>query len=195
MATIDITPNMLPSEYGEADQWKSAGQFNSHKLVAGDWIELRCHSRYTRRQERFSVLYQGPAGTMRLEHGQAPEPGPVGCLIPQCSVIANTPVARARIIDVKVGDVLVINGQRMVIIDDNPMDYPRLVCEAEAGLAYAIGLLRARANRMVVERRDETDAAAGAALDAQIGLLRDMVMDVRKVAPEVRQAYAAPATR
>ena len=77
-------------------------------------------------------------------------------------------------IDVKAGDVLIINGQRMVIVDDQPYDYPKLVTEVEAGLRAVVSLLRAR--------RQDTQGA-----DA---LLSDLIAAVRALAPELRAAFA-----
>lgn len=202
MATIDITANMLPSRYDdETDRWDSADQFNSAKLTAGDWIELRMHCRYTRRTERFSVLYQGPGGSMRIEHGADEVPGPLGCLIPQASMIASSPVAKARYIDVQAGDVLVINNQRMVILDDRPHDYPRLVSEVEAGLASAQAHIR---RRMLEGDRPEVDATELADQETELELIKwnarrqvmgQLFREIGELAPALRQAWAAPAKR
>lgn len=129
---------LVPSRYGETDIWTSIDQLE--RVDVGEprpWIELRMRCRYTRRAERFSILYTGPHGATRVEHGAAPVPGPHGALIPQATVIAAGPVERAEIIDVEEGDVLVLNGQRMVIIDDRLTGYPRLATEPEWGLAIA----------------------------------------------------------
>lgn len=190
MATIDITRNMIPSRYGDSDQW-----ITRDSLAGNDpeWIELRMYSKYTRRTERFSVLYQGPGGTMRVEQGGPQVTGPLGCLIAQASVIANSPVARARYIDVQAGDVLVINGQRMAIVDDKPNGYPRLVSEVEAGLLGAYGVIRAQlAASFQGQPGTEEDNARRNERQAVLTGLGKAVMDL---APILREHYAAPVTR
>lgn len=205
MATVDITAHMIPSRYGETDQWVTAEQLRSSKRVASDWIELRMHCRYTRRTERFSVLYQGPGGKMRLDHGRPEVPGPVGSLIAQCSVIASTPVARARYIDVVAGDVLVINGQRMVIVDDNPHGYPRLVSEVEVGILAAASYVR---NRLINEIQPyaDIDGKTDVEIDREVELervkwqtrmavLAEVFTDITALGPVLREQHATPAKR
>lgn len=170
MATHDISAHLIPSQYGDADQWITANDFHRPQRPGGEWIELRMHCRYTRRTERFSVLYQGPDGKMRLEHGGPEVSGPVGSFIPQCSVIASSPVARARYIDVEAGDVLVINGQRMVIMDDQPHDYPRLLTEVEVGLEVAKGYIRAHMTSVGLSSTQPDQVRFATLQDAYFGL-------------------------
>ncbi len=153
MKTIDLSGNLVATDYGSEDQWVTASNFELSRLrrdnqardteYAGQWVELIMYCRYTRNTERFSVFYQGPAGACRVEHGGPQVPGPHGSLSAQATIIAATPVARAVCIEVEAGDVLVLNGQRMVITDDSPRDYPKLITEREAGIAAARKHIRA----------------------------------------------------
>jgi hypothetical protein len=179
MATYDITRNMIPSRYGDADQWISANDFDG---AGFEWIELRMKCRYTRRVERFSVLYQGPGGTMRLEQGGPQVAGPVGGFIAQASVIASSPVARARYIDVEAGDVLVINGQRLVILDDRPHGYPRIVSEVEVGLEMARSYLKALMSNACLSKTEGDQI--------RFNTLRDAYFNLGSLAEELRQKYA-----
>lgn len=133
MRVID-TITLVPTRYGDTDVWISQSQYYTGP---GRWQELRMHCKYTRRQERLSVLYTGPDGETRVKDHGSQIPGPHGSLIAQASVISANPVARAEYIDVEEGDVLILNGQRMVIADDRSMDYPHLITEAEWGLVVA----------------------------------------------------------
>jgi len=190
MATIDITPHVQPLNYGDADQWASISAIGPNAAAT---IELSCYSKYTRRDERFTVLYQGPAGSMRMEHGGPQLPGPVGCLIPQASVLAATHITQPRIIRVIEGDVLVINGQRMVIVDDNPQGYPQLVTEVEAGIRAAVQLiLRDAAEDANFPTGDE---AARIQWTARMEMRSKLAHEIRSLAPSLRQKYAAPAKR
>jgi hypothetical protein len=202
MTTFDLTENMIPSKYGAADQWITADQFSLATPAissptdpdwAATWIELQMHCRYTRRVERFSVLYQGPGGTMRMEHAGPEVAGPIGCLVAQASVIASTPVARARYIEVKAGDVLVISGQRMAIVDDRAHHYPRLVTEAEAGALHARALIRARWYELTqpsnTEHEDTIDGRLQRA--AQVKILHEAIESLDDLLPILREQYAA----
>lgn len=199
MATIDITAHLVPSRYDdEPDRWRTEQPMYGQKAEA---LLLRMRCRYTRRAETFTILYQGPGGTMRLEHGADEQPGPSGSLICQATVIAATVIARAVILDVAEHDVLILNGQRMVILDDRPQGYPRLVTEAEAGLARATEAVRA----MI---REGFDGYPGAPEDgdteSQVNFARwqtrrevlDQVWaELRDLAGPIREQYAAPAKR
>lgn len=193
MATIDITAHMIPSRYGESDQWITADEYNRDLRPGGEWIQLRMKCRYTRRVERFSVLYQGPGGKMRLEHGGPQVSGPIGSFIAQASVIANTPVAKARYLDVEAGDVLIINGQRMVILDDQPYGYPRIVGEAEAGLAAAVALVRAQLTASF--QRQPGTVEDNARSNERQAVLTSLIRQLNALAEELRQRYATPAVR
>lgn len=194
MATIDITAHLVPSRYDdEPDRWRTEQPLYGQKA---DALLLRMHCRYTRRRETFTILYQGPGGTMRLEHGNDEQPGPSGSLICQATVIAATPIARSVILDVFEHDVLVLNGQRMVILDDRPMDYPRLVTEAEAGLAAARTAIRERSLELLAKRREQAmTEAQRETLAAQVDLLASLSNDLLALAGNVREQYAAPAKR
>lgn len=190
MATIDITAHLVPSRYDdEPDRWRTEQPLYGQKA---DALLLRMHCRYTRRRETFTILYQGPGGTMRKDE----QPGPSGSLICQATVIAATPIARSVILDVSEHDVLVLNGQRMVILDDRPQHYPRLVTEAEAGLAAARTAIRERFLELLAKRREQamTDAQRET-LTAQMDLLASLSNDLLALASSVRQQYAAPAKR
>jgi hypothetical protein len=196
MATIDITASMETSRYGETDQWVSRTSYLADSPErAATTVELRCHAKYTRRTERFTVLYQGPGGAMRLEQGGPQVTGPVGCLIAQATVISAHPAnTHVKVIDVKPGDVLVINGQRMAIVDDRPRtNYPRLVSEVEAGLLAAYGVIRAQlADSFKRQPGTVEDNARSNERQAVLTNLGKAVMDL---APILREHYASPVTR
>jgi len=192
MTTYDLQANMIPSQYGEQDQWKSADQFDAARGNV-EWVEIRCHAKYTRRVERFSIGYVGPNGKARLEY-QGPEvAGPVGYLVAQCSVIANTPVARARYIDAQVGDTMIMpGGQRMVIVEDQPRtNYPRLVAEVEVGLNAAIDTVRARLNEASADLRIDCGDSERARVEARYELLQSLWTELRDQAQHLRTRYAA----
>jgi len=192
MTTFDLQANMIPSQYGEQDQWKSADQYDAARGNV-EWVEVRCHAKYTRRVERFSVGYVGPNGKARLVY-QGPEvAGPTGYLVPQCSVIANTPVARARYIDAQVGDTLIMpGGQRMVIVEDSPRtNYPRLVAEVEAGLNAAIDTVRAHLNEASADLRADADEIDKVKAAARYALLQELWTELRDLAEPLRTQYAA----
>jgi hypothetical protein len=151
MKIVDMQDAMIPSTYGDTGSWASADGFGGKT-----WIELTMRAKYTRQVERFGIYYTDPSGSSRIEHGGPQVAGPHGSLIAQASVIASSPVARPDVvIHVAEGDRLILNGQRMVIVDDKPYDYPRLVTEAEYG---AIVALRAVGSRPSVEMMDQLRA-------------------------------------
>lgn len=127
------TANLVPSSYGESDQWVSVDRFDG----SGEWIEYSAYSRYVRRNVRFSLLYQGPEGVCRREHGGAEVPGPYAAMIPQATVIALHPQAKpAQVVELSEGDMIMFNGQPMMLIDDRAMDYPQLVTPEEFGTRF-----------------------------------------------------------
>lgn len=127
------TANLVPSSYGESDQWVSVDQFNRN----GEWIEYSVYSRYVRRNIRFSLLYQGPDGVCRREHGGPEVPGPYAAMIPQASVISLHPQAKpAQVVELAEGDMIMFNGQPMMLIDDRALDYPQLVTPEEFGVRF-----------------------------------------------------------
>lgn len=190
MTTYDLQTNMVPSPYGDTDQWISASPFRGS---GQEWVEIRMRARYTRRVERFSVLYQGPSGAMRLEQDGPQVSGPLGCMIPQATVIASTPVDRARYIDAQAGDVLIMpGGQRMTIVDDKPRtDYPRLISEVEFGLEAAMALVRARLSDAYAIQRGDGDDIDRAKAAAQADTLACLLLDMRVQCEPLRVACAA----
>ena len=84
---------------------------------------------------RYSVLYIGPQGITRREHGGPLEPGPYAALIPQCSVIDNaggsaSEAARNRAAlrewTAAAGDLLLLNKSLYRINDGGPHRDPGL---------------------------------------------------------------------
>lgn len=150
---------LVPSRYGEPDRWTSDDE--SIKTVPGRWIELAMRCRYTRKVERLSILYTGPEGTVRVTQGGPEVPGPHGSLIPQAGAVSAHPTAKPTYIDVTEGDVLVLNGQPMVIADDRLMAYPQLITEAEWGLLAAQRVLR---DTIATCNNDDARLALGQAL-------------------------------
>lgn len=120
------TVELDPSRYrDDVDQWNSA---------EGHIVSL--YARYTRRTERFSILYVGPEGSCRLVHGGPIVPGPHAFLIPQCTVVAavggtGAESARNRAagteVELRAGDRLVLNGLVFEIQDEQQWEYPQLV--------------------------------------------------------------------
>jgi hypothetical protein len=195
MATIDITASMQRSTYGENDQWVSKPTYLADKPgEQAARIELVMYSKYIRRECNFTVLYQGPGGSMRVEQGGPEVPGPIGDLIPQATVISAHRGPRVNTVHVQEGDVLVINGQRMVILDDKPRtDYPRLVTEVEAGILAALAVIREKLSAALAEQPG-TEAQNASRNDRQ-ALLTGLRHDVARLLPELRERYASPATR
>lgn len=144
------TANLVPSSYGESDQWVSVDRFDGK----GEWIEYSAYSRYVRRNVRFSLLYQGPDGVCRREQGEPEVPGPYAAMIPQASVISLHPQAKpAQVVELEEGDMIVFNGQPMMLIDDRALNYPQLVTPEEFGVRYPA----------VQARREATKARKAAA--------------------------------
>lgn len=200
MATIDITAHMAPSPYGDADQWRT-----------DEALKLRMHGRYQGHTLNWSVLYQGPGGTIRMSgdpigNGQG-RPGPVAALIPNPSVIALHHPSQPQVIDVAPGDVLVINGQRLVITDDEQLHNPVAVSEVEAGLRMAARFIQEQLMDQVSNAPySSTDGKADSEIDTEVmvnsarhnatcSTLADAYREIMNMIPEARQSLAAPAVR
>lgn len=97
----------------------------------------RMRSRYTRGFVRFTVFYIGPDGEGRRMHGGPILPGPYCAMSPMSSVISAEPGPRENVVEVKEGDVLILNGVPMILIDDQTLDYPHAVTPAEYGARLA----------------------------------------------------------
>ena len=125
------THNANLVRYTEAsDYWVSADGFNRHEN--GQWIEYTMKSRYIGRMVRFSVLYVGPEGEARREHGGPVLPGPYAALIPQATIISAHAVEQpTEVTHLEDGDTIMLNGQPMRVIDDSRMNYPSLVTPEE----------------------------------------------------------------
>ena len=136
---MKVTTARLAPHYDDTDQWVSVDQFNG----TGEWIEYRAYSRYTRRHERFSLLYVGPEGECRREYQGPVLPGPYAAMIPQATMISAHPQARpVQTVELEEGDMIVFNGLPMMLIDDRAMDYPQLVTPAEFGDRMVLVLAR-----------------------------------------------------
>lgn len=136
---MKVTTARLTPHYDDTDQWVSVDQFNG----TGEWIEYRAYSRYTRRRERFSLLYVGPEGECRREYQGPVLPGPYAAMIPQATMISAHPQARpVQTVELEEGDMIVFNGLPMMLIDDRAMDYPQLVTPAEFGDRMVLVLAR-----------------------------------------------------
>ena len=120
----------LPN-YGE-DHWTSdASGTGEPRLI------YRMHSKYGRGTMRFTIFYVGPDGEARRVHGGPVLSGPYCALIPMSSVISAHPGVREEAVEVKEGDVLLLNGAPMILIDDQAYDYPHAVTPAEYGARLA----------------------------------------------------------
>lgn len=119
----------LPS-YGE-DHWDSQTSDEQARVV------YRMHSRYGRGVLRFGVFYVGPNGEARRTHGGPILSGPYCALIPLATVISAWAGPREESVEVKEGDVLLLNGVPMILIDDQRYDYPHAVTPAEYGARLA----------------------------------------------------------
>lgn len=120
----------LPN-YG-ADHWTSdASGTGEPRLV------YRMHSKYGRGNMRFTIFYVGPNGEARRTHGGPILSGPYCALVPMSSVISAHPGVREEAVEVKEGDVLLLNGVPMILIDDQAYEYPHAVTPAEYGARLA----------------------------------------------------------
>jgi hypothetical protein len=113
----------------------------------------RMHSRYGRGSLRFTVFYIGPEGEGRRVHQGPILPGPYCAMSPMSSVISAWATPRENVVEVKEGDVLILNGVPMILIDDQSMDYPHAVTPAEYGARLAA--------REVANLRKESLTATG----------------------------------
>lgn len=120
----------LPN-YGE-DNW---GSDNSG--VGEPRLVYRMHSKYGRGVMRFTIFYVGPNGEARRTHGGPILAGPYCALVPMSSVISAYSGPPEKSVEVKEGDVLLLNGVPMILIDDDPWGYPHAVTPAEYGARLA----------------------------------------------------------
>lgn len=107
----DASPGMLVSPQG------------LHKGLPALLLRMENGCRYVRSQRMFSVLYSD--GTCPTSDGMPNAPH--ASLIAQPGVIGRAIGSAPIIHDVKVGDVITIDGHRLVITDDRPMNYPRML--------------------------------------------------------------------
>lgn len=120
----------LPN-YGE-DIWTSDASGTGEPRVV-----YRMHSKYGRGTMRFTVFYVGPDGEARRVHGGPILSGSYCSMVPMCSVISAYAGPREEVVEVKEGDVLILNGAPMILIDDQPYEYPHAVTPAEYGARLA----------------------------------------------------------
>ena len=120
----------LPN-YGE-DNWTSDASGTGEPRVV-----YRMHSKYGRGTMRFTIFYVGPYGEARRVHGGPVLSGPYCALVPMSSVISAHPGVREEAVEVKEGDVLLLNGAPMILIDDQAYEYPHAVTPAEYGARLA----------------------------------------------------------
>jgi hypothetical protein len=149
---VDLSP--LPN-YGE-DHWTSGQPMHGDREPRTIY---RMHSRYGRGHMRFTVLYVGPDGEARRKYQGPIMPGPYCALVPMSSVISAWAGPRENVVEVKEGDVLLLNGLPMILIDDQGMEYPHAVTPAEYGarLAYrAVQKVQAEAAQLAGEDPSKT---------------------------------------
>lgn len=210
MTTIDISEHMVPSDYGNADQWVSADQWHlptvedqgelqdeANELYAGAWIELDMTCKYTGRT-RFSVFYQGPGGKCRTVFQGPQHAGPIGSLIALPSVIAaQQSTRRPRVLEVKAGDVLVIHGQRMVIVDEDKTRYPALVSEVELGIRAAAQFVRARLAAEIGPNDPPSDVSEEDKViwRAKMATLAEAYSAIMDLAPVLRETFSVERTK
>lgn len=121
----------------------------------------RMHSRYGRGHMRFTVLYVGPDGEARRSHQGPILPGPYCALVPMSSVISAWAGPRENTVEVKEGDVFILNGHPMILIDDAALDYPHAVTPAEYGARLA-------AREVAKLRKEKLTASDDRAWDAAL---------------------------
>jgi hypothetical protein len=157
----------LPN-YGE-DIWTSdASGTGEPRLV------YRMRSKYGRGNMRFTIFYVGPDGEARRVHGGPVLSGPYCALVPMSSVISAYPGEREEAVEVKEGDVLVLNGAPMILIDDQPYDYPHAVTPAEYGARLAAReVAKLRSANIRTADRAPWDAALQEAHDGITSLYRN----------------------
>lgn len=119
---MTMTEHVIPLRpYYSDDEWVTDNLPNSIAPA----VELEMVCKFTGRT-RFTVLYIGPNGEDRQEHMGPMVKGPWGCLIAQPTVLSAYPQKRGETIEVSAGDVLICNGERMVITDNSRLAYPKL---------------------------------------------------------------------
>lgn len=172
----------LPN-YGE-DNW---GSDNSG--VGEPRLVYRMHSKYGRGVMRFTIFYIGPNGEARRTHGGPILAGPYCALVPMSSVISAYSGPPEKSVEVKEGDVLLLNGVPMILIDDDPWGYPHAVTPAEYGARLAAREVRKlRTAKISTADRAPWDAAIQEAELAVTALYRQghTVLPFAFDAPEVR---------
>lgn len=133
------------TNYG-VDHWVSDDSLDGPRTV------YRMHSRYGRGTMRFSIMYVGPEGEARRVHQGPIIPGPYCALIPLSSVISAWAGPKERYVEVQEGDVLLLNGVPMIVIDDDTLGYPHAVSPAEYGARMAARVVRGLADAASTER-------------------------------------------
>lgn len=136
----------LPS-YG-VDNWTSDASATGEPRVV-----YRMRSKYGRGNMRFTIFYVGPDGEARRTHGGPVLSGPYCSMIPMSSVISAWAGPKEEAVEVKEGDVLILNGTPMILIDDQAFEYPHAVTPAEYGARLAA--------RQIKELRAENLTATG----------------------------------
>lgn len=107
--TVDLEPNYLG-----LDHWHSTHEY-------------RMPSRYAGHDIRAKILYVGPNGEARRVFGGPTLPGPFASVVPLASVIAAYDVGTPPTVhDVRMGDVLSLDGVEFVITDHKRGAYPQL---------------------------------------------------------------------
>jgi len=142
---VHVVELKAQTNYG-ADHWVSDEALDGPRTV------YRMHSRYGRGTMRFSVMYVGPEGEARRVHQGPVIPGPYCALIPLSSVISAWAGPKERYVEVKEGDVLLLNGVPMILIDDDTLAYPHAVSPAEYGARMAARVVRGLADAASTER-------------------------------------------
>lgn len=157
----------LPN-YGE-DNW---GSGNSG--VGESRLVYRMHSKYGRGVMRFTIFYVGPNGEARRTHGGPILAGPYCALVPMSSVISAYSGPPEKSVEVKEGDVLLLNGVPMILIDDQRYEYPHAVTPAEYGARLAAREVRKlREAKISTTDRAPWDAALQEAEVAVTALYRN----------------------
>jgi hypothetical protein len=157
----------LPN-YGE-DHWTSDVARDDQARTV-----YRMHSRYGRGTMRFSILYVGPQGEARRTQGGPVLSGPYCALVPMSSVISAWKGPREEAVEVKEGDVLLLNGVPMILIDDQRYEYPHAVTPAEYGARLAAREVRKlREAKISTTDRAPWDAALQEAEVAVTALYRN----------------------
>lgn len=144
--TVHVVELAPLTSYG-ADHWTSDDRADDTPRTV-----YRMHSRYGRGTMRFSIMYVGPEGEARRVHQGPIIPGPYCALIPLSSVISAWAGPKERYVEVQEGDVLILNGLPMILIDDDALGYPHAVSVAEYGARMAARVVRGLADAASTER-------------------------------------------